>query len=71
MLEQIRTNLRNTPFQRFEIRTDSGEVFRVAHPENAAVVGNQVVVALPDGQSAIMLSPLHMVSVSGTQSLAV
>jgi hypothetical protein len=52
------------------IHCSSGEVFRVDHPENAAIVGHQVVVALPDGENAIMLSPLHISGVSGAESVA-
>lgn len=65
MLEQVRHFLGNLPFRAFEIHCSSGEVFRVEHPENAAIVGQQVIVALPDGQNAIMISPLHIIGVSG------
>ena len=70
MLEQVRSFLRNTPFRPFEIHCGSGEVFRVEHPENAAIVGQQVVVALADHVNAIMISPLHIVAVSGIQNIA-
>jgi hypothetical protein len=70
VLEQIRQFLKNTPFQPFEIHCSSGEVFRVEHPENAAVVGQQVVVALPDDKNAIMISPFHIVGVSGIQNVS-
>jgi len=70
MLEQVRSFLRNTPFRRFEIHCSSGEVFRVEHPENAAIVGQQVVVALADNVNAIMISPLHIVEISGVQRVA-
>ena len=69
MLEQIRHFLKNTPFRPFEIHCSSGEVFRVEHLENAAVVGQEVVMALPDSQNAIMISPLHIVGVSGSPSV--
>jgi len=69
MIEQVRSFLRNTPFRPFEIHCSSGEVFQVEHPENAAVVGNFVVVALSDGKKAIMISPLHITSVSGIQGV--
>jgi len=69
MLEQIRQFLKNTPFRPFGIHCSSGEVFRVAHPENAAGVGQQVVVALPDNKNAIMISPLHIIGVSGIQGV--
>jgi hypothetical protein len=65
MLEQIRLRLRQTPFQPFEIRCSSGDVFRVDHPENAAVVAHSVTVALPDGENAITLSALHIIGVAG------
>jgi len=54
----------------FAIHCSSGEVFRVEHPENAAIVGHQVVVALPDGENAVMVSPLHITGVSGAESVA-
>ena len=69
MLEQVRRFLKNTPFRAFEIHSSSGEIFRVEHPENAAIVGGFIVVALPDGQNAIMLSPLHITGVSGLQDV--
>ena len=70
MLEQIRQRLRETPFKPFEVRCSSGDVFRVEHPENAAVVAHTVTIALPDGENAITLSPLHIVGVSGFDQLA-
>ncbi len=65
MLEQIRRFLRAAPFVPFQIHTSAGEVFRVEHPENCAIVAHTVVVALPDGENAIMLSPLHISGVAG------
>ena len=70
MLQQIRLYLKSAPFTPFAIHCGSGEVFRVEHPENAAIVGRQVVVALPDGENAVMLSPLHISGVSGAESVA-
>jgi hypothetical protein len=70
MLEQIRQRLRETPFTAFEVRCSSGDVFRVEHPENAAVVAHTVTIALPDGENSITLSPLHIVGVSGIERLA-
>jgi hypothetical protein len=67
MLEQIRRLLRVTPFAPFQIHTSHGEVFEVAHPENCAIVAHWVVVALPDGENAIMPSPLHIRGVAGAQ----
>ena len=69
MLEQVRSFLKSAPFLPFEIRCNSGEIFRVEHPENAAIVGKYVVVALPDGDHAIMISALHIIGVSGIQSV--
>ncbi|HEV7404919.1 MAG TPA: hypothetical protein VGO11_18395 [Chthoniobacteraceae bacterium] len=70
MLEQIRMYLNQTPFLPFQIRISSGDVFRVEHPENAAIVKRTVLVALPDGDEAIMLSALHIVGVSGMEQMA-
>ena len=67
MLEQIRNYLRATPFVPFQIRTSAGEVFNVDHPENCVIVAHNAVVALPDGENAIMLSPLHITGVAGAQ----
>ena len=67
MLEQIRRFLRAVPFVPFQIHTSVGEVFSVKHPENCAIVAHTVVVALPDGENAIMLSPLHINGVAGAQ----
>jgi hypothetical protein len=70
MLQQIRLYLKSTPFAPFAIHCSSGEDFRVEHPENAAIVGHQVIVALPDGENAVMLSPLHITGVSGAETVA-
>jgi hypothetical protein len=70
MLEQIRQRLRETPFQPFEVHCSSGAVFRVEHPENAAVVAHTVTIALPDGENSITLSPLHIVGVAGIEQVA-
>jgi len=71
MIQQIRLLLKAVPFAPFAIHCSSGDVFRVDHPESAAIVGqHHVVVALPDGESAIMLTPLHIIGVSGPESVA-
>ena len=70
MLQQINILLHQTPFRPFVIRCSSGDLFAVNHPENAAVVKHWVMVALPDGENAIMLSGLHIVGVSGMESIA-
>src|SRR5437763_17124208 len=59
MLERIRRLLKSTPFRPFEIHTSGGEIFRIAHPENAAVLNHWVSVAMPDGENAAMTSALH------------
>ena len=69
MLRQIRMFLQQTPFQPFQIRVSSGDVFRVDHPENAAIVKHTVLVALPEGDEAIMLSAMHIVGVSGVEQV--
>jgi hypothetical protein len=69
MVQQIRVLLKTTPFQPFDIRCSNGEIYHVGHPENAAVVGNFVIVEMPDGENAIMLSPLHIVGVVSTDSV--
>ena len=71
MLEQIRRHLRFAPFQPFEIHTSSGEIFRVGHPENAAVLNHWVAVAMPDGENMAMVSALHIVAVVGADPVAV
>ena len=70
MLQQIRMYLQQTPFVPFQIRCSSGDVFRVEHPENAAIIKHTVVVALPEGDEAIMLNVLHIVGVSGIEQMA-
>ena len=70
MLQQIRMYLRQTPFQPFKIRCGSGDVFLVDHPENAAIVKHTVLVALPEGDEAIMLSAMHIIGVSGVEQMA-
>lgn len=67
MLEQVRRLLKSTPFRPFEIHTCGGEIFRLTHPENAAVLNHWVSVAMPDGENAAMISALQIVSVVGIE----
>ncbi len=67
MPEQIRCFVRAVPFVPFQIHTSAGEVFSVEHPENCAIVAHTVVVAMPDGENAIMLTPLHISGVAGAE----
>jgi len=67
MLEQIRRFLRAVPFVPFQIHTSAGEVLSVEHPENCAIVAHTVVVALPDGENSIMVTPLQISGVAGAQ----
>jgi hypothetical protein len=69
MLEQIRRLLKTAPFRPFEIHTSSGEIFRIAHPENAAVLNHWVSVAMPDGENAAMISALHIVAIIGADTV--
>jgi hypothetical protein len=71
MLEQIRKFLRAIPFEPFVIQASSGAIFKVDHPENAAIVGTRVVVADPQAGDAVdIISPLHIVAVRGIQTVA-
>jgi len=58
------------PFIPFKVRLSNGDVFIVEHPEMAAVVGARVVVADPDGESAHVLSALHIAAVSGADRVS-
>jgi hypothetical protein len=70
MLQQIRVFLAATPFRPFQIHVSSGVIYRVDHPENAAVLGRNVVVTVPEAEDAVaVISPLHIVSVNGTESV--
>ncbi len=71
MLQQIRQRLKAVPFQPFEVRCSSGDVFRVEHPENAAVVGHSVTIAMPGGEDVVTLSGLHIIGVVGADPVAV
>jgi hypothetical protein len=70
MVQQIKLYLAATPFRPFEIHCSSGDVFRVDHPENATIWRNLTLLALPDGDNAIVLSPLHITGVKGDDLLA-
>lgn len=65
MLQQIRERLKTVPFHPFEVHSSSGSIFRVEHPENAAVVAHTVTIALPDGENSVTLSALHIIGVAG------
>lgn len=69
MLEQIPLRLKATPFHPFEVLCSSGDVFKVDHPENAAVVGHSVTIALPGGESVVTLSALHITGVIGADPI--
>ena len=71
MLQEIRRLLKSAPFRPFEIHTSGGEIFRILHPENAAVLNQWVTVAMPDGENAAMISALHVVSVIGSENIEV
>lgn len=70
MLQQIRMRLRVVPFEPFDVHCSSGDIFHVGHPENAAVVGHSVTIAMPNGEDTITLSALHIVGVSGVDQIA-
>ena len=70
VIEELQQHLRAVPFVPFEVRLSNGDVFRVADPEMAAVIGMRVVVADPDGESAHVLSPFHIAAVSGADSVS-
>jgi hypothetical protein len=68
MLQQIRLFLAAVPFRPFQIFLSSGAVYRVEHPENAAILGQNVVVTVPEAEDAVMvISPLHIASVGGIE----
>lgn len=67
MIKLIREYLKAVPFAPFEIHSSSGSVFTVDHPENCAILNTFVAIALPDGESAVMLSFLHITGVKGRQ----
>jgi hypothetical protein len=72
MLKQIAELLKRTPFEPFAVVTTSGQEYRVEHPENAAIVGGRVVVALPGGEGVTTLSGLHITEIkefSGSQGM--
>ncbi|HEV7868401.1 MAG TPA: hypothetical protein VGO90_12015 [Chthoniobacteraceae bacterium] len=71
MLKLIREYLLRVPFTPFEVHATNGNVFRIEHPENAAVVGSVAVIALPDGESVTNLSALHIGRVTGLQEAEV
>ena len=63
MLKQLADLLARTPFEPFSIVTTSGREYRVDHPENAAIVGGRVVVALPDEEGVVTLGGLHIAEI--------
>jgi 20S proteasome alpha/beta subunit len=60
VLKQIADLLARTPFEPFSIVTTSGREYRVDHPENAAIVGGRVVVALPNEEGVVTLGGPHI-----------
>ncbi len=63
MFKHIAELLLRTPFEPFSIVTTSGREYRVDHPENAAIVGSRVVVALPDNEGVVTLGGLHIAEI--------
>jgi hypothetical protein len=62
VIRQIQALLQRTPFQPFIIVSTSGQEYRVDHPENAAILGGLVVVAL-EGEGVASLAGLHIAAV--------
>lgn len=60
MIKSIAPLLKQVPFVPFSIVTTSGHEYRVDHPENGAVVGSFVVVSLPEEDTLITLTGLHI-----------
>jgi hypothetical protein len=63
MLKQIAELLARIPFQPFAIVTTSGREYRVDHPENAAIVGGRIAVALPNDEGIVTLAGLHIAEI--------
>jgi hypothetical protein len=63
MVRQIAELLARTPFEPFSVLTTTGREYRVDHPENAAIVGGRVVIALPNDEGVVTLSGLHIAEI--------
>ena len=65
--QTIKTYLTRPPFAPFALHMTNGEVHEVRHPEMAWVVGGKVYIHIPEMDSEILCSLLHVASVHPLQ----
>ncbi len=70
-IDMLRDHLVRRPFVPFRVVTSSGEKYVVAHPENAILIKNGLVIAYGGGNGDLpervaTLSLLHVVAIEAT-----
>jgi hypothetical protein len=61
--DQIRSALRKTPFQPFTLHTQSGESYKITHPETMWVSRNGETVIVDAAQGIALMGSAHVTEV--------
>ena len=70
MKETLVPLLRQQPFQPFLVQMSNGERFEVRHPEMAALLKSNLIIARPDSDEFEICSLLHIANVCAGGSVA-
>ena len=70
MKETLIQLLRQQPFQPFLVQMSNGERFEVRHPEMAALLKSNLIIARSDSDEFEICSLLHIANVSASGSVA-
>ena len=65
--QTLKDFLARQPFEPFALHMTNGEIHSVRHPEMAWVVGGKVYVHIPEKNSEVLCSLLHIASVHPVQ----
>jgi hypothetical protein len=70
MKETLVQLLRQQPFRSFVVQLSNGQVFSVRHPEMAALLKSNLIIARPDSDQFDICSLLHVANVKADGSVA-
>lgn len=68
MNKTLREMLHKQPFEPFQVRMSSGDVYEVRHPEFAFLLKSKLVIGYPDSDREVICALLHIVSVQTLQA---
>lgn len=70
MKETLLQLLRRQPFQPFTVQMSNGQRFDIRHPEMAALLKSNLIVATPDSDEYEICSLLHIANVKANGAAA-